>query len=229
MIMEKKRIIHDYQNDFDSVEKIEKNENFADSCVVTNVPDAPTIEELLSEMSERITQLAFFVGLPCTVHLDGNLSLFPARKNGKRQTSNEAVSYIVDLRPYRRAFAEVRFKAISTFCDDDEIVRGIIIDESGNVECSSNNRMCTSNPWTRLPITKDSAYLVASVPLRDGKPVWIPENVELLPNGLAQEVANITHNLYHDALDTYNNDIFPLKLECQRMFSKLKSSEDCLI
>lgn len=225
----KKSIINDYQNDFDSVEKIEKNDGLEIPSSMTNAPSVPTIDEQLYEIRAHMNKLAFFVGMPCIAHLDGNLSLFPARKNGKRKVSNEAVSYIVDLKPYSDIFAEVRFKAISTFCDDDEIVRGIIINNSGNVECASNNRMCTSNPWTRLPITKDSAYLVASVPLKDGKPAWIPEKVEFLPNGLAQEVANITHNLYHNALDIYNNEIFPLKLECQRMFSKLKDSEDCSI
>jgi hypothetical protein len=221
--MENKTIINDYQNDFDSVEKNEKNENFLDSFEMTNVPDVLTLEKEIREIRESINQLAMFVGVPRTVRLDGNLSLFPARKNGIRQVSNEAISYIVDLKPYRGIFAEVRFEAINQFCDDEEIVRGIIIDEQGKVECASNNKMNTTNTWTRLPLTRNSAYLVASLPLKNGKPDWTPENVEFLPNGLAQEVASITHNLYHDALDTYNNDIVPLKLEYKSLFSKLRA------
>ena len=166
-----------------------------------------------------------FVGVPHAVQLDGNLTLYPARKNGKRKLSDEAVSYMVDLTPYRETFSEVRFQAMNRFADDCEIVRGIIIDEQGNVECSSSNHMNTSNLWTRLPITRNSAYLIASVPLKDGKPAWIPEHVEFMTKGLAQEVAEITDRLYSDALDTYNNDIFPLKLECKKLNSKLKSNE----
>ena len=214
--------ISNYQRDFDAVVKPEEKSipQFA-----TNVPKMPSIEERLCELSERINLLAMFVGVPHAVQLDGNLTLYPARKNGKRKLSDEAVSYMVDLTPYRETFSEVRFQAMNRFADDCEIVRGIIIDEQGNVECSSSNHMNTSNLWTRLPITRNSAYLIASVPLKDGKPAWIPEHVEFMTKGLAQEVAEITDRLYSDALDTYNKDIFPLKLECKKLNSKLKSDE----
>ena len=214
--------ISNYQRDFDAVVKPEEKTipQFA-----TNVPKMPSIEERLCELSERINLLAMFVGVPHAVQLDGNLTLYPARKNGKRKLSEEAVSYMVDLTPYRETFSEVRFQAMNRFTDDREIVRGIIIDEQGNVECSSSNHMNTSNLWTRLPITRNSAYLIASVPLKDGKPAWIPEHVEFMTKGLAQEVAEITDRLYSDALDTYNKDIFPLKLECKKLNSKLKSDE----
>ena len=214
--------ISNYQRDFDAVVKPEEKSipQFA-----TNVPKMPSIEERLCELSERINLLAMFVGVPHAVQLDGNLTLYPAHKNGKRKLSDEAVSYMVDLTPYRETFSEVRFQAMNRFADDREIVRGIIIDEQGNVECSSSNHMNTSNLWTRLPITRNSAYLIASVPLKDGKPAWIPEHVEFMTKGLAQEVAEITDRLYSDALDTYNKDIFPLKLECKKLNSKLKSDE----
>ena len=214
--------ISNYQRDFDAVVKPEEKSipQFA-----TNVPKMPSVEQRLCELSERINLLAMFVGVPHAVQLDGNLTLYPARKNGKRKLSDEAVSYMVDLTPYRETFSEVRFQAMNRFADDREIVRGIIIDEQGNVECSSSNHMNTSNLWTRLPITRNSAYLIASVPLKDGKPAWIPEHVEFMTKGLAQEVAEITDRLYSDALDTYNKDIFPLKLECKKLNSKLKSDE----
>ena len=214
--------ISNYQRDFDAVVKPEEKTipQFA-----TNVPKMPSVEQRLCELSERINLLAMFVGVPHTVQLDGNLTLYPARKNGKRKLSDEAVSYMVDLTPYRETFSEVRFQAMNRFADDREIVRGIIIDAHGNVECSSSNHMNTSNLWTRLPITRNSAYLIASVPLKDGKPAWIPEHVEFMTKGLAQEVAEITDRLYSDALDTYNKDIFPLKLECKKLNSKLKSNE----
>ena len=41
----------------------------------------------------------------------------------------------------------------------------------------------------------------------------------------AQEVAEITDRLYHDALDTYNKEIFPLKLECKKLNSELIGME----
>ena len=218
--------ISNYQRDFDAVVKPEGKSipQFA-----TNVPKMPSIEQRLCELSERINLLAMFVGVPHTVQLDGNLTLYPARKNGKRKLSDEAVSYMVDLTPYRNIFSEVRFKAMNRFTDDCEIVRGIIIDEQGNVECSSNNQMNTSNLWTRLPITGESRFLIASVPLKDGKPAWIPEHVEFMTKGLAQEVAEITDRLYSDALDTYNKDIFPLKLECKKLNTELASREESFL
>ena len=221
----KTSFISNYQSDFDAVVKPEEKSipQFA-----TNVPKMPSVEEQLCELSERINMLAMFVGVPHVVQLDGNLTLYPARKNGKRKLSEEAVSYMVDLTPYRKIFSEVRFQAMNRFTDDREIVRGIIIDEQGDVECSSSNHMNTSNFWTRLPITGKSRYLIASVPLKDGKPAWIPENVEFMTKGLAQEVAEITDRLYHDALDTYNKDIFPLKLECKRLNSELTGREESL-
>ena len=218
--------ISNYQRDFDAVVKPEEKTipQFA-----TNVPKMPSIEERLCELSERINLLAMFVGVPHEVLLDGNLTLYPARKNGKRKLSNEAVSYMVDLTPYRKTFSEVRFKAMTRFADDREIVRGIIIDEQGNVECSSDNQMNMSNMWTRLPITGKSTYLIASVPLKDGKPAWVPQKVEFMTKGLAQEVAEITDRLYCDALDTYNTDIFPLKLECKKLYSELKGQKENIL
>ena len=218
--------ISNYQCDFDAVVKPEEKTipQFA-----TNVPKMPSLEEQLNELNERINMLAMFVGVPHVVQLDGNLTLYPARKNGKRKLSEEAVSYMVDLTPYRKIFSEVRFKAMNRFADDREIVRGIIIDEQGNVECSSDNQMNTSNLWTRLPITANSAFLIASVPLKDGKPAWVPEKVEFMTKGLAQEVAEITDRLYNDALDTYNKDIFPLKLECKKLNSELAGCEESFL
>ena len=214
--------ISNYQCDFDAVVKPEGKSipQFA-----TNAPKMPSLEEQLNDLSERINMLAMFVGVPHTVQLDGNLTLYPARKNGKRKLSKEAVSYMVDLTPYRKIFSEVRFKAMNRFADDREIVRGTIIDEQGNVECSSDNQMNTSNLWTRLPITGESRFLIASVPLKDGKPAWLPEYVEFMTKGLAQEVAEITDRLYHDAMDTYNKEIFPLKLECKKLNSELIAME----
>ena len=218
--------ISNYQRDFDAVVK-PKDDSFPQFA--TNVPKVSSVEQRLRELSERINLLAMFVGVPHEVQLDGNLTLYPARRNGNRKLSKEAVSYMVDLKPYREIFSEVRFKATNRFTDDREIVRGIIIDEQGNVECSSNNQMNTSNLWTRLPITGNSAFLIASVPLKDGKPTWVPEKVEFMTKGLAQEVAEITDRLYNDALDTYNKDIFPLKLECKKLNSELAGSEESFL
>lgn len=221
-----KNFISNYQRDFDAVVKPQE-ESFPQFA--TNAPTMPSVEERLCELSERINLLAMFVGVPHEVQLDGNLTLYPARKNGKRKLSQEAVSYMVDLTPYRKIFSEVRFKAMNRFADDREIVRGIIIDEQGNVECSSDNQMNISNMWTRLPITGKSTYLIASVPLKEGKPAWVPQKVEFMTKGLAQEVAEITDRLYSDALDTYNNDIFPLKLECKKLNSELAGKKENIL
>lgn len=94
------------------------------------------------------------------------------------------------------------------------ILRGIIVDDSGNVECTVDNRMNTSNPWTRLPLSSKSCTLIATVPLKNGNPMWTPEKVEFLPQGLALDVADITEDLYMDILDICN-EVIPLKRECK--------------
>lgn len=217
-----KNIINDYKCDFDCIVKNENKET--ETTAPNDNPTASTIEEQLAAIHNRIDRLAMFVGIPHVLPLDGNLALYPARKNGERKVSEYAVSYIVDLTPYRHLFSEVRFKAMTSFCNDREIVRGIIVDEQGNVECASDNRFGTSNPWTRLPISEKSSYLVASVPLKDGNPLWVPTSVEFLPKGVAQEVAEITDSLYHNIIDIENRAI-PFKRRCEEMFSKLSGNE----
>lgn len=208
---ENKNIVLEFRRDFDKYVTPEKEH----ATTVSNVgPETPTIEEQLNDIRQHLSQIAMFVGMPYTVPLDGTLTLYPARKGNARKVSDEGVSYTVDLRPYREHFAAVRFMAKNTFSNEDDIVRGIIVDDSGNVECTVDNRMNTSNPWIRLPLSSKSCTLIATVPLKNGNPMWTPEKVEYLPQGLALDVADITEDLYMDILDICN-EVIPLKRECK--------------
>ena len=147
------------------------------------------------------------------------MTLYPARKGDVKKVSPEAVSYMVNLRPFRDKFTAVRFKAMSSFSNEEDIVRGIIINDDGDVERECDNRYGTSNPWTRLPITEKSSYLIATVPSVDGKPLWIPERVEFLPHGLAQDVAEVADDIINDTIEL-GNRIAPLAIKCERFFAK---------
>lgn len=197
--MENKNSIIEYQRDFkDHV----KHELAADNISEVNVVNTPTVEEQIAVMQQHIQQLALFVGMPHTVNLNSTaMTFYPARKNGERKASKDAVSYTVNLKPFRELFAAVRFKAMVYYSHDEDIVRGIIVDDAGNVEYSSDNRFALNNPWTRLPITNKSSYLVATVPLEDGKPIWVPQNIQFLPQGLAIDIAEYTDELLRDFID----------------------------
>ena len=213
-----KNLILEYRSDFnDCVEVI----NDEPATAVTNAPHkAPTIEEDLANIHKRLNILASFVGMPYVAHLnEGIMTLYPARKGDVKKVSPEAVSYVVNLQPFRDKFTAVRFKAMNSFSNEEDIVRGIIIDDDGNVERECDNRYCTSNPWTRMPITEKSSYLIATLPSEDGKPLWIPERVEFLPHGLAQDVAEVADDIINDTIELENR-ITPLAIKCERFFAK---------
>lgn len=192
----KKSLVMNLRRDFDTVVKL--NDDLFDCKCCTNVPGVvPTVEERLSELNDRINRLAFVVGVPYSVPFEGELTLYPARKGGVKKISDKAVSYTVDLRPYRDGFAAVRFEASVPF-DTDDLIRGMIVDDKGEVECECDNRYEFSNRWTRLPITSKSRYLVASIPLENGEPVWIPRAVEFVSQGLAMDMTDITNELFSD-------------------------------
>ena len=65
-----KNFISNYQSDFDAVMKPEEKHY---SQFATNAPKLPSVEQRLYELSERINQLAMFVGVPHEVELDGNV------------------------------------------------------------------------------------------------------------------------------------------------------------
>ena len=207
--MKNRNLILEYRSDFNEYVTPAKEE----AATVSNVDFThPTIDEQLSGIHKRLDQLAMFVGMPLTVQIDAAvMTLFPARKNNVKRQSKNAVSYTIGLEQFRDRFAMVRFKALKPiFGDEDDILRGMIIDDDGNVECECDIRYNVLHPWTRLPITEKSSHLIATVPLSDGAPIWLPETVEFLPPGIAQGVAEITDELYRESIDVENR-LIPLE------------------
>lgn len=189
----KKSLVMNLRHDFDTTVKT-NNYMYVNNEEKAITP-APTIKEQLSELSNRINQLAYIIGVPYAVIFEGELSLYPARKGGVKKISDKAVSYTVDLRPYRNDFAAVRFEASVPF-DTEDLIRGVIVDDEGNIECECDNRYELHNRWTRLPITPKSRYLIASLPLENGKPEWLPQTVEFMSQGLAMDMTEITNELF---------------------------------
>lgn len=61
--------------------------------------------------------------------------------------------------------------------------------------------------WTRMPISPKSSYLVATVPLKDGEPAWVPDTVEFVPGSVALDATEIMRQMMSDinslAVDVY--------------------------
>ena len=203
---DEKSLISRYRSDFNDVKRFCKTISVKE-CFEEPAVHVPTVEERLNEMNERINNLALTVGVPYVVSLDGNMSLYPARESGVKKMSDKAVSYTVDLKPYRGAFAAVRFQAQVPFGADADVVRGVIVDDEGGVECAVQNGCEMNYTWTRMPISPKSSYLVATVPLKDGEPAWVPDAVEFVPGSVALDATEIMRQMMGDikslAVDVY--------------------------
>lgn len=146
------------------------------------------VRSMTSEIYDRLNAIARYVGIPCRVNKISMQSM-PAIYGGDKVAHAGYVGYTVDVKHHRDAFAVVRFAAAAPINGEHGIVRGMIIDDEGNVECVAS---CSGmrHEWTRLPLTQKSSLLVATVPLDEaGAPVFTPEYVEFLPDGLVQNLS----------------------------------------
>ncbi len=144
------------------------------------------IRAMTREIHDRINYISCYVGIPCKV-TDVNEQASPAAIGGGKQSGY--IGYTVDLKRYRNYFSMVRFRAAAP-ADGQGVVRGMVIDEEGNVECYAPGSDRPGCGWVRLPIGEKSAHLVATIPLdEDGNPQFIPEYVEMLPDGIVQSIS----------------------------------------
>ena len=144
------------------------------------------IRAMTREIHDRINSISCYVGIPCKV-TDVNEQASPAAVGGGKQSGY--IGYTVDLKRYRNYFSMVRFRAAAP-ADGQGVVCGMVIDEEGNVECYAPGSDRPGCGWVRLPIGEKSAHLVATIPLdEDGNPQFIPEYVEMLPDGIVQSIS----------------------------------------
>lgn len=185
----------------------EKTDEFTDESAdkVMNI-----IRSMTHEIHQRLNSISRYVGIPYKV-TDINEQELPAMANGRNQPREGYVGYTVDLKNYRNCFGTVRFCAGAPADGEQGIVRGMVIDDDGNIECVAPCCKKNSHGWARLPLTEKSAKLVATLPLDDnGNPLFVPEYVELLPDGIVQ------------SLSEYMSDIVAYSLELNERLQKLE-------
>ena len=147
------------------------------------------IGSMTREIYNHINSISCYVGIPCRVS-DINEQAEPATVSGGKQVCDGYIGYTVDLKRYRKHFGTVRFCAAAPVMGNAGIVRGIVIDDEGKVESIAAGSSKENHEWTRLPITPKSSLLVATLPIdKEGNPEFVPEYVEMLPDGIVQSIS----------------------------------------
>lgn len=145
----------------------------------SNVVDKMTLKVLY----DKHNALARYIGIPCVVEpsevMDG-----AAMADGSIARSKEYMSYRIDLRPFKGHFKKIRFRAASNGAD---IVFGFIKGKSGKIECVAGSDITDSGSII-LPLSEESASLVATIPANNGCPLWKNISAELLCDGVISEV-----------------------------------------
>lgn len=211
----KNDFLRDYFNDCKEVTlPVVKNEE-ADGAVDETADKVMNIVRAMTrEIHERINYVARYVGIPCRVS-DINEQETPATISGKKAAHKGYVGYTVDLKPFRDKFSTIRFCADAPATDDTDVVRGIIIDDNGNVECFTPSGNKPNHEWTRLPLSSKSSLLVASLPVDEsGAPVFVPEYVEFLPDGIVQSLSEYMSEMIKFSNEISNRVDKPEHKEC---------------
>ena len=194
----------------------QKNELHADETAdkVMNI-----VRSMTKEIYDSINRIACYMGVPCrsTNIIEQET---PARMSGEKIACNGYIGYTVDLKPYRKMFAAVRFCAAAPAEDEDGVVRGVIIDEDGNVEAIAPGGKVLNHKWTRLPLSEKSSLLVATVPVdENGAPLFVPKYVEFLPDGVVQTLSE-----YMSGMMNFDNEI---NNRVNKIEQKLSACCDC--
>lgn len=115
---------------------------------------------------------------------------FPARNPYREELAGYFKGYTVDLTgKYDMGFGGILFLG-SNYTGDSDIVRGVILDGTGNILASTVNTAAMASGWELLPITAESRKLKASYCINsDGGAVISPTHVFLLDRKTYDAVA----------------------------------------
>lgn len=177
------------------------------------------VRSMTKEIYDSINRIACYMGVPCrcTNIIEQEE---PARVSGEKIACNGYIGYVVDLKPYRKMFGMVRFCAAAPAKGEDGVVRGVILDEDGNVEAVAPCGKLLNHEWTRLPLSEKSSLLVATVPMdENGAPLFVPKYVEFLPDGVVQTLSE-----YMSGMMNFDNEI---NSRVNKIEKKLSACCDC--
>ncbi|MBR5892512.1 MAG: hypothetical protein IKZ37_02585 [Bacteroidaceae bacterium] len=145
----------------------------------TNVVSKVTLENLC----ERHNALARYIGVPCIVEPSEVIN-GAAKYDGSILPCKEYMCCRIDLRPFKGHFKSISFRAVSNGSD---IVFGFIKSKDGKVESVAGSDISGSGTVV-LPLSEESAALFATVPAKNGRPLWRDITAKLLCDGMVVEV-----------------------------------------
>ena len=158
----------------------------------TNVVNKVTLEIL----NEKHNALACYLGIPCVIE-PSEIFNGAAKADGSIAHSKEYMCYRVDMKPFKGHFKKIRFRAASNGAD---IVFGFIKDKNGKVECVAGSDTADSGNIV-LPLTKESGTLIATMPAKNGRPLWKNITAELLCDGVISKVNDALNYLLDKLLE----------------------------
>lgn len=158
----------------------------------TNVVNNVTLEIL----NDKHNALACYLGIPCVIE-SSEIFNGAAKADGSIAHSKEYMCYRVDMKPFKGHFKKIRFRAASNGAD---IVFGFIKDKNGKVECVAGSDTADSGNIV-LPLTKESGTLIATMPAKNGRPLWKNITAELLCDGVISKVNDALNYLLDKLLE----------------------------
>ncbi len=158
----------------------------------TNVVNKVTLEIL----NDKHNALACYLGIPCVIE-PSEIFNGAAKADGSIAHSKEYMCYRVDMKPFKGHFKKIRFRAASNGAD---IVFGFIKDKNGKVECVAGSDTADSGNIV-LPLTKESGTLIATMPAKNGRPLWKNITAELLCDGVISKVNDALNYLLDKLLE----------------------------
>lgn len=132
----------------------------------------------LEVLNEKHNALARYIGIPCV--LEANEIIKGAVfANGEINDIKNFASYRVDLGPFKGQFDKVRFQAAS---NGKKVVFAMLLADDDSLEFIAEAKEAGKGTVV-MPLSPNSKTLYATMPAKNGKPVWKNPTVELLPNG----------------------------------------------
>lgn len=175
--------------------------------------------QMLASLNYRFNDLCDFLGIPQRIYQIAFCNS-PATIDGTSLQGTIYRGYLVNLVPVRNNFSYVLFHA-QDGPEDSNIVRGLIIDDEGNIECYTTDTNEHQNDYTKLPVTENSAWLWATCPMKgiDKFPV-MPDYVQVFNPALLHEMQLGIDQLNYLA-HSINREAFLDSIVCSDMVNRL--------
>lgn len=156
------------------MKKAKNEKTVKEDVLKSNLVKKVTLEVL----NEKHNALARYIGIPCV--LEANEIIKGAVfANGSINDTKNFACYRVDLGPFKGQFDKVRFQAAS---NGKKVAFAMLVADDDSLEFVAEAKKAGEGTVI-MPLSPNSKTLYATMPAKNGKPVWKNPAVELLPNG----------------------------------------------